>query len=82
MALLVPTMEPDERQDTLTQRARPVIGFLSTRSVDDVPELAAAFRKGLNEIGYMEGRNTAIEYRWTNNDPQRLPELGLTSCAR
>ena len=57
------------------QPAMPVIGFLNTRSVDDVPELTAAFRKGLNEIGYMEGRNTAIEYRWANNDPQRLPEL-------
>jgi putative ABC transport system substrate-binding protein len=57
------------------QSAMPVIGFLNTRSVDDVPELTAAFRKGLNEIGYMEGRNTAIEYRWANNDPQRLPEL-------
>jgi ABC-type uncharacterized transport system substrate-binding protein len=57
------------------QSAIPVIGFLNTRSVDDVPELTAAFRKGLNEIGYMEGRNTAIEYRWANNDPQRLPEL-------
>jgi putative ABC transport system substrate-binding protein len=57
------------------QPAMPVIGFLNTRSADDVPELTAAFRKGLNEIGYTEGRNTAIEYRWANNDPQRLPEL-------
>ena len=57
------------------QPAMPVIGFLNTRSVDDDPELTAAFRKGLNETGYMEGRNTAIEYRWANNDPQRLPEL-------
>jgi putative ABC transport system substrate-binding protein len=57
------------------QPAMPVIGFLNTRSADDVPELTAAFRKGLNEIGYMEGRNTAIEYRWANNDPKRLPEL-------
>jgi ABC-type uncharacterized transport system substrate-binding protein len=57
------------------QPAMPVIGFLNTRSADDVPELTAAFRKGLSEIGYMEGRNTAIECRWANNDPQRLPEL-------
>jgi putative ABC transport system substrate-binding protein len=64
------------------QSAMPVIGFLNTRSVNDVPELTAAFRKGLNEIGYVEGRNTAIEYRWANNDPQRLPELASDLARR
>ena len=61
------------------QPAMPVIGFLNTRSVDDVPELTVAFRKGLNEIGYMEGRNTAIEGQTTTRNACR--SWRLTSCA-
>jgi putative tryptophan/tyrosine transport system substrate-binding protein len=53
----------------------PVIGFLNSRSADDLPDLTAAFRQGLHEAGYVEGRNVAIEYRWAGNDPKKLPEL-------
>ncbi len=59
------------------QQAMPVIGFLSSGSADDVyfAQLAAGFRKGLNEVGYVGGRNVAIEYRFAENQRDRLPAL-------
>jgi putative ABC transport system substrate-binding protein len=42
----------------------PVIGFLNTRAPSEDAQLLAAFRQGLTETGYVEGRNVAIEYRW------------------
>jgi putative ABC transport system substrate-binding protein len=57
------------------QRAQPVIGFLHTGSPEASENLVAAFRKGLSESGYVDGRNVAIEYRWAHNEMQRLPEL-------
>jgi len=57
------------------QPAMPVIGYFSGRSpVSDVPMLSA-FRQGLNETGYVEGRNVAIEFRWAEGRYDRLPEL-------
>jgi putative tryptophan/tyrosine transport system substrate-binding protein len=46
------------------QPAMPVIGLLSSRANDESARLLAAFRRGLNETGYVEGQNVAIEYRW------------------
>src|SRR6516164_2686193 len=46
------------------QAAIPVIGRLNGHSADSYSHLMAALRKGLDEIGYVEGRNLAIEYRW------------------
>ena len=57
------------------QTAMPVIGFLRPGSPEPNAHLVAAFRKGLDETGYVEGRNVAIEYRWAHNFNDRLPEL-------
>jgi putative tryptophan/tyrosine transport system substrate-binding protein len=56
------------------QGAMPVIGFLSIRSADDASsDPVTAFRQGLNETGYVLGRNVAIEHRWAANQLDRLP---------
>jgi len=60
------------------QAVLPVIGFLnsgSSNSSSAAPQNTAAFRRGLNEGGYVEGKNVAIEYRWAENRYDRLPEL-------
>jgi putative ABC transport system substrate-binding protein len=56
-------------------QAIPVIGWLSSGSPDEVVDRMRAFRQGLSETGYIEGRNVAIEYRWANGDYDRLPAL-------
>ncbi len=53
----------------------PVIGYLSPGSLDTRVYLVAAFRKGLAETGYVEGRNVAIEYRWAHNQLDTVPSL-------
>jgi putative tryptophan/tyrosine transport system substrate-binding protein len=55
------------------QPAMPVIGYLRVTSPD--ARLMAAFRQGLNEAGYIEGQNVAVEYRWADNQIDRLPAL-------
>jgi hypothetical protein len=61
------------------QAVMPVIGFLSSYAAESfAPETqlyAAAFRKGLSEAGFSDGRNVMIEYRWAENQPSRLPVL-------
>jgi putative ABC transport system substrate-binding protein len=57
------------------QEAMPVIGYLNNGSPEsDVPRLTG-LRRGLNQTGYIEGRNLVIEYRWTGNQADRLPAL-------
>jgi putative ABC transport system substrate-binding protein len=46
------------------QPSMPVIGFLSSLAPSDAPSIMAAFRQGLADTGYVEGRNVTIEYRW------------------
>jgi len=66
---------------TRAQQARaPVVGFLSTAAPE--PSRAAAFAKGLAEMGYAEGHNVTIEYRWANNETARLPELAADLVRR
>jgi len=57
------------------QHAMPMAGYLSTRSLDDSAYIVAAFRKGLNETGYSEGRNVMIEWRFAEGHYDRLPAL-------
>lgn len=57
------------------QPAMPVIGYLTSLGQDDRPNLKAAFRRGLSEGGYTEGRNVTIEYRFAENQHDRLPAL-------
>jgi putative tryptophan/tyrosine transport system substrate-binding protein len=57
------------------QTAMPVVGFLYSGSPEVGANVAAAFRSGLGETGYVEGRNVAMEYRWAHNDNNRLAEL-------
>jgi putative tryptophan/tyrosine transport system substrate-binding protein len=64
------------------QQAMPAVGFLSSRSTDDSAHLVAAFREGLGETGFVEGRNVAIEYRWAQGNYDRLPALAADLVAR
>jgi putative ABC transport system substrate-binding protein len=64
------------------QPAMPVVGFLHPTSPELDEEVVAAFRKSLSEAGYIEGRNVAIEFRWANNQVDRLPELAADLVRR
>ena len=64
------------------QPARPLIGFLGTRASGDDPQLLTAFRSGLKETGYVEGQNVAIEYRFADNQYDKLPKLAAELVRR
>jgi putative ABC transport system substrate-binding protein len=57
------------------QAAIPVVGVLDTRSPGEAASVLAAFREGLKEVGYVEGQNVVIEYRWAEGQFGRLPVL-------
>ena len=57
------------------QQAMPVVGFLGTTTPDDFADRVAAFRGGLKEAGYIEGKNVVVEYRWPEGNYDRLPTL-------
>ena len=64
------------------QPAVPVIGYLALSAPEPIAYQMSAFRKGLSEVGFVEGRNVAIEGRFANNDYDRLPELAADLVRR
>jgi ABC-type uncharacterized transport system substrate-binding protein len=64
------------------QPAMPVIGFLNSGSAAEWAHLVAAFKEGLIELGYVEGRNVAVEYRWAQGENNRLPGLAADLVRR
>jgi putative ABC transport system substrate-binding protein len=64
------------------QQAMPVIGFLHVAAPQSYAPFVAAFRRGLSEMGFVEGRNLAIEFRWAQDQYERLPELAADLVRR
>lgn len=64
------------------QSAIPVIGFLNGASPDGYAPMVSAFLQGLKEVGYIEGQNVAIEYRWAEHQTDRLPTLAADLVRR
>ncbi|MFL5097513.1 MAG: ABC transporter substrate-binding protein [Xanthobacteraceae bacterium] len=64
------------------QPAMPVVGFLNTASPAPFNHLVAAFRSGLEEAGFVEGRNVALEFRWADGRYERLPALAAELVQR
>jgi len=64
------------------QEAMPVVGFLGSSSAADRTRLVTAFRQGIRESGYVEGQNVAIEYRWAQDQYDRLPALAAELVRR
>ena len=64
------------------QRAMPVIGYLSSRTAGSDASLLASFRHGLADVGYAEGRNVAIEYRFADGRYDRIPAMAADLVSR
>ena len=64
------------------QPAMPVVGFLGTTTPHDFADRVAAFREGLKEAGYVEGKNVVIEYCWPEGDYDRLATLAADLVRR
>jgi putative tryptophan/tyrosine transport system substrate-binding protein len=64
------------------EKAMPVIGFLNAASPGPFAHFAAAFRQGLEAVGYIEGQNVAVDYRWAEGQYDRLPELAADLVRR
>jgi putative ABC transport system substrate-binding protein len=64
------------------QRTMPVVGYLHSSSPEPFAYQVDAFRKGLSETGYVEGRNVGIEFRWADNDHDRLREMAADLVRR
>jgi putative tryptophan/tyrosine transport system substrate-binding protein len=64
------------------ESAMPVVGYLNGRSRDTDTPFLVAFHRGLNETGYVEGRNVTIEYRWAEGQYDRLPEMAADLVRR
>jgi putative ABC transport system substrate-binding protein len=77
LSLLAAPFAPSAQQPAL-----PVIGFLNTQSPRLFAHLLAGFHQGLSEAGYVEGRNVSIEYRWAENQYDRLPAMAADLVRR
>ena len=64
------------------QSAMPLVGFIRADTPEAGADVVAAFRKGLSEMGFVEGRNLAIEFRWAQNDRDRMSELAADLIRR
>ena len=64
------------------QPARPVVGLLGATTPQGFAAQLGAFRQGLSEAGFVEGRNVTIEYRWADDQYDRLPELAADLVRR
>ena len=64
------------------QPSTPVVGFLRADTPAAGASVVAAFRKGLSELGFVEGRNVTIEFRWGQNDRGRMSELAADLIRR
>jgi ABC-type uncharacterized transport system substrate-binding protein len=64
------------------QPTMPVVGFMSGRSQEEARDDTAAFNQGLNELGYVDGRSVAVEYRWAEGRNELLPDLAADLIRR
>jgi putative ABC transport system substrate-binding protein len=64
------------------QRTRPVIGYLDPQSLDEAADKLRAFRRGLKETGYVEGENVTVEYRFADNQVDRLSAMAAELVGR
>ncbi len=64
------------------QQAMPVIGFLNPQSQDGYAERMRGFRQGLKDTGFVEGENVAVEYRWGENQSERMPAMAADLVRR
>ena len=64
------------------QPTMPVVGFLSSLSPLELTSVMPAFHQGLNEAGFVDGRNIAIEYRWAEGHYERLPAMAADLARR
>ena len=60
----------------------PVVGFLNASSADGYTKFVSEFRRGLNSMGFVEGQNVVVEYRWAEGHYERLPELAADLIRR
>src|SRR5450631_2181610 len=64
------------------QPAMPVVGYFTNRAAADSADLVAAFSQGLKKAGYTQGQNATIEFRWAENQYDRLPALAADLVRR